>query len=300
MNTTRRALAGLFVLAALSGCSGGGGGGGGFATNTGSLTLGVTDAPVDDATKVVVEFTGVELQPQSGKAITINLPAPRQIDLLALSGTASELILDKESLPAGHYNWIRLLINAPTGTTDSYIELSDGTTHTLSIPSGAETGLKLVRGFDVLAGGSPSFTIDFNLRKSVHNPSVAGGDYELRPALKLVDDSEVGTLSGTVSMSLATDSSCSTSSAVYIFEGANVTPDDIDGIDPDPVATATVKQDPKDGIYKYTAGFLEAGDYTVAFTCQANLDNPDTNDTIAFVGTANVTITAGATTTHDF
>jgi hypothetical protein len=46
------------VLAAVSssGC------GGGSDPNTGSLSLSLTDAPVDAATSVVVAFTGIEMQ----------------------------------------------------------------------------------------------------------------------------------------------------------------------------------------------------------------------------------------------
>src|SRR3981189_1827661 len=55
----------------------------------GQMTLSVGDAPVDGAQKVVVEFTGVELVPNSGNPLDITFASPKTIDLLNQSGTAS-------------------------------------------------------------------------------------------------------------------------------------------------------------------------------------------------------------------
>ncbi|MBW3567908.1 MAG: DUF4382 domain-containing protein, partial [Proteobacteria bacterium] len=50
------------------------------------MSLGVTDAPVDSATRVVVEFTGVSAKRAGGQATVFDFDTPRQIDLLALQG----------------------------------------------------------------------------------------------------------------------------------------------------------------------------------------------------------------------
>ena len=75
----------VVLAASLMGC-----GGGEEAASAepamGRLTLGVTDAPVDDATAVVVKFTAVELKPENGDAFTITLDPAQSIDLLALAG----------------------------------------------------------------------------------------------------------------------------------------------------------------------------------------------------------------------
>ena len=63
-----------------------------------------------------------------------------------------------------------------------------------------QSGLKLNRGFDVPAGGSADFTIDFDLHKSVH--MTGSGSYMLRPTLRMVDNIMVGSISGTVGASL--------------------------------------------------------------------------------------------------
>ncbi len=88
--------------------------------------------------------------------------------------------------------------------------------------------------------------------------------------------------------------------AVYIYAGSNVTPDDIDTTLPDPITTAMVKLDSTSGDYEYKAAFLEAGSYTVAFTCDAVQDDPGSDDVLVFVGTETVSVAAGAVTMHDF
>jgi hypothetical protein len=166
-NLRSLALAAGLALLLIAGCSDN-------SPSTGYLSLAVTDAPVDNATAVVVEFTGVEVKPAGGEAIAFEYDEPRTIDLLALSGSDSESLLDGAEVPAGHYDWVRLQVNAAAdGAQDSYIDLKDGTRHELDVPSGAETGLKLHNGFDVPAGGAANFTVDFDLRSSVHDSTCA-------------------------------------------------------------------------------------------------------------------------------
>lgn len=269
-------------------------------SDTGSMSLAVTDAPVDNATAVVVQFDGVDLKPADGQIESFDFSEPKQIDLLAQQGGNAAVLLDGVEVPAGDYNWIRLKVSATSGQTDSYIKFQDGSTYPLYIPSGAQTGLKLVSGFTVPAGGSADFTIDFDLRKSVHLPGSTGADYKLKPALRLVNNVEVGAIAGTVSNSLATQTGCSP--AVYVYSGADATPGDVNDSDTgtQPITTATVSMDDSTGNYTYKAGFLTEGDYTVAFTCDAGQDDPSTVDTLNFTGTTNATVTANETTTVDF
>ncbi len=278
------------AMLGLAGCSDSGG--------TGQLSLAITDAPVDDATAVVVQFTGVDVKPADGSARSFTFAAPRQIDLMALTGHDSELLLDEVEVPSGRYNWVRLHVDAnEDGVADSYVDLSDGSRHELEIPSGAETGLKLHSGFTVPNGGAASFTLDFDLRKSVHEPMNAGDSYKLRPTLRIVDNARAGAIAGTVSALLVTGT-CSP--AVYVFAGGGVTPDDVDAIAPEPVTTARPELNVATGDYDYTAGFLAEGAYTVTFTCGAGDDNPATDDALLFVGTQDATVVADQTTTVDF
>ena len=154
---------------------------------TGHLSLSITDAPVDGATHVVVRFTGVEVKPADRDSLSFDFDTPRSIDLLALDGGDTEPLLNDVEVPAGRYEWVRLKVEAAAdGTLDSYIELDDGSQHELDVPSGSQTGLKLVGGLSVPDGGAAAYTLDFDLRKSVHEPMNASDAYTLRPTLRIV------------------------------------------------------------------------------------------------------------------
>jgi len=279
------------LMLALAGCPGDGPG-------TGKLSLAVTDAPVDGATAVVVQFTGVEVKSADQGARSFDFAIPRQIDLLALTGTDSETLLDEVEVRAGRYEWVRLKVTAEEdGIFDSYINLSDGSQHELVVPSGDQTGLKLHSGFSVPNGGAASFTVDFDLRKSVHEPMNASESFTLRPTLRIVDNAHIGAIAGTVDNTWVV-TGCTP--AVYVFSGSGAIPDDVDGVAPEPVTSAIVELNSGSGHYEYTAGFLGEGSYTVSFTCAAAADDPATNDALTFVGTQDAVVVADQTTTVNF
>lgn len=302
--------AGTALAVSLVAACGGGSGGGG----SGSLTLAVTDGPVDGVDEVVVEFTGVTLKPQGGTAFDVAFDTPLAIDLKSLNSGNSELLLDAETVPAGQYEWIRLNVNAEFDSVlDSYVVEEGGGQVELRVPGGDNSGLKLVSGFTVVAGGEAAFVIDWNLRQGlVDAPGQQG--YKLQPALRITDMQEYGTIAGTVATGLVTAEGCTSDpntgegNTVYIFEGAGVTPDDIDGTDPEPLATAEVRLDIGSGNYEYMASFLAPGTYTVAFTCMAaddevpDTDNPgpDVDDPIVFTAGVDATVTDGNTTPVNF
>ena len=293
----------LAVVAAMTalvvGC-GGGGGSADASAGTGRLTLGITDAPVDDATAVVVKFTAIELKPEGGAAISIPLDPALSIDLLDLAGGSSRDLLVNREVPAGHYEWVRLLIEAQQNTPSSYIDISSGQRFPLFVPSGSESGLKLIRGFDVAVGSASNFTIDFDLRKSVIAPPGQAPNYMLKPVLRIVDNLRVGMLQGTVAPALV-PTGCTPQ--VYVFAGPGVVPDDLDAAvepDVDPLVSAPVTLDTASGEYRFRVGFLEAGDYTVAFTCDGALDTPEGEETLVFAGTRTVTIAPNASTAITF
>lgn len=263
----------------------------------GTLALAITDAPVDGAKAVVVEFTGIEIQ-GAGERLDFNFDSPKKIDLLQLTGEESLELLPEKTVNTGQYQWIRLKVNANQGVTDSYIDI-DGARYSLYIPSGAQTGLKLNRPFTIAAGGITDMTIDFDLRKSVHVPQNGSGDYFLRPTLRIVDNLEVGHINGLVDETLLNVEGCSAASGVYLFAGYDAETDDIDASEPEPITTSTVEMN-TDGFYEYEIGFIQAGDYTLAFTCEAANDDPETDDSINFSATQNVTVTVDETATVDF
>ena len=283
------------AMLALSAC--GGSEGPRPATTMGALSVAVTDAPVDGAAKVVVKFTSIEVKPEGGPAVTYDINPDRAIDLLALAGGSSAMLLDGQQVPAGRYEWIRLLVDAQQNVPTSYIELKTGAQHALIIPSGDETGLKLVRGFTVAAGGRSDFTVDFDLRKSIVAPPGQAPNYMLKPVLRIVDNLQLGVISGTVPTRLI-PSGCTP--FIYVFSGANVVPDDLDPApapDVDPLVSVPVTLDNATGALKFRVPLLEVGSYSVAFTCDGAKDTPDAEDVLVFSPIINVTVNANQTVT---
>lgn len=296
-NSIARILSGAaaVVLFGLAACGGGSGG-------SGSMSLSVGDAPVDSAEKVVVVFTGVELVPDSGNPVTITFPAPKTIDLLNDSGTASAQLFS-QPIPAGSYGQIRLMVMADGNPSNSYIILSDGTMHGLQVPSGSETGLKLVSGFTVPTSGVVDYTIDFDLRQAITCPPGQAPACILKPVERLVANTMVGNIQGQITNTLV-PTGCTP--GVYLYTGMVTAPEDMnstaaasDANQPlaskAPVATS---QPP----YYYQFTFLAPGTYTVAFTCQAAQDNPDQADAAVIFSPVKtgIVVTAGQTTTVDF
>ena len=187
----------LVCILGLTACSSGsdlsttvaGGGRGG--TEYGFVTLSVTDAPIDYATEVWVQFDGVEFMPSSDSAdqtpILVMLDSPMTINLLELQGSKSQALLTNEILPTGNYDWVRLMVTAVNdGVMDSYIVLDDGTVHELDMPSGSEVGLEIVGGLEVIANTPSDKTIDIDLRKSIVTNGL--GEYLIQPVVSLVNN----------------------------------------------------------------------------------------------------------------
>ncbi len=285
----------------LAGCSDG------SSSQNSALSVSITDAPVDGVQAVVIEFTKVQVNSSSG-TLDFTLETPKQIDLLQLTNGRSEFLLDEQILAAGEYQWIRLFVDV-TDTTHSYVTDSTGD-HPLEIPSNDQTGLKINRPFSISTDGTAAFVIDFDLRKSLHLPSSAGRPYKLRPTLRMVSATVVGGITGTVDTTLVDDPACTDLNAsggtvggsVYVYSGASVIPVDvnINLTTVQPLSTGSVTLNSNDSSWHYTLAFLEPDmDYTVAFTCHASLDDPDTSDTSVVFHTPETVHVISGTTTHD-
>ena len=113
MTRNARLAALLLTATALGGCSG-------------SLSVNLTDTPVDGATSVVLDFTGIELHETNGKTVNINFQSPTQIDLLQLQNGLTATLVQSESVPAGNYDWMQLEVLADPQVIEAYVGTGDG------------------------------------------------------------------------------------------------------------------------------------------------------------------------------
>ncbi len=283
----------LFSLITLSACGGGGDSG------QGSLSVSLADAPVDEAANVFVTIRGVSLNYEDSGWVDHDFETPELIDLLLLqSGTKINLFTDDE-IDAGSYQ-VRLNLHSDDDNApDQYIVIEEGgEEHELFIPSGFQTGLKLNSSIVVPSNGSADYTIDFDVRQSVvlrGNENNNNG-YLLKPVLRLVDNTQATSISEVIQdttpslfITDCSDDDPLTHNAIYVFEG-DVTPDDYGSAGAQAVTTALVNYNEVTGEYSYTTAPLLAGDYTVSFTCNSDLEVMDADDELDFKATNLVTV----------
>lgn len=303
-------VAGVLALATLAGCSSGGD----SSAGTASLSVSLMDAPVDGVTAVWVRITSITIKPAGEPPVPLELTkAPLDVNLLELTETNAAILVDEAVIQPGEYEWIAMDIDAQPNVRDSYVLTESGGEEEvevdLSVPSGR---LRLVSGFEVGANEAVRLLFDWDMRKGLVYPP-GQGRYFLKPAFRVIDVASYGVLEGTVaaatvgtSLDPATNHCASddgeeldVGNVVYVFAGS-ATPDDVDGTD-DPVATAPATREAT-GDYTYRT-WIDPGEYTVVFTCEAGNDDPAEEDEITFLnpaGTTNPIVNTGSTTTVDF
>ncbi len=186
MEFSRRSVAGGLVVVLLglalviAGCSGSGDGND-VGAGTGTVRVMLTDAPLSDVQEVWVQITRIEAV-SSGHGVQVLVTdeqIPDEIELIELAG--NPMLLGEPLIPAGRYTQVRLILNDAPGA--NYIVDSEDVKHDLKVPSGAQTGAKLVTGaFDIEQGETVTLLLDFDAAASVHQAG-ASGMWIMRPTI---------------------------------------------------------------------------------------------------------------------
>jgi hypothetical protein len=191
-------LAGLALITAA--CSSG---------DTGRLSMSLTDKPSDDYDAVYVTIKEIDVHPatEPDGVWTTALGLNKTINLLELANGVREN-LGIVTLATGDYTQMRLIIGdtADSGTNilgqphpaANYVIDANGVVHVMNVPSGMQTGVKLVQGFTINENGTTELTFDFDVSKSIVRAG-GSGQYLLKPAIEVVDTSVSVVLGGTVS-----------------------------------------------------------------------------------------------------
>lgn len=215
-----------------------------------TVVLSLTDAPAEyDA--VNITFSEVALSMNGGWIVLSG--ESQTINLLEWNNGQS-IELGRQDVDPGKITQIRLMVTEATVTVD-------GQTYEVTIPSAEQTGLKLITNFDLVAGSTYEFVVDFDANASIvttGNPQNPNG-YKLKPTIRVAEKATTGSISGTVADYTGTPQ------AHAIQNGIAVTSTPID------VATGA-----------FRLAFLPPGTYTVEIV-----------DDTAKVSQENVTVTAG-------
>jgi len=172
-------------------------------TTKGTLTISITDAPIDMSTvsAVYLTITEIQLNKSGNNWMTFEgYEGPQKFNILELTDGNSEL-MGSFTLDGGHYTQLRFFVDAPEQNVANptnpgcYIEFTDGSTQPLFVPSGSNSGWKAVGGFDVPVNGEVSITVDFDARKSIMEQG-ANDFYILKPTIRTIVDNEAGKIVG--------------------------------------------------------------------------------------------------------
>lgn len=184
---TWKHLSSALALGLLAGCGGGNG-----SSGSGAMSVHLVDGPVNGFSEVNVNIQSVEIRGNGGWQI---LGTPNKtVNLLSLVGGLSETLASGATLPEGHYSQMRLVL----GSVNT-VKLADGTVVPLTVPSGLQTGIKLVVNFTVAPGTTKDVWIDFDAARSIQLVQAGGSSqYLLRPTVWAYDKVATGSISGTL------------------------------------------------------------------------------------------------------
>lgn len=268
------------------------------------FTLGVSDAPVTGLKAVNVVFDSITLRTQGGEEFTFETredddeTKPEMVNLLDYTGDDVFALLEDEEVPAGEYQWIRAdVINGDTNdlTMTSHVVYEDDSIEPLIVKRKGNDGVGEIQldGFTLNQAGN-EFVIEFDLKKSLVDPQNSS-EIVLKPrGVRLENLAESQDIEGTVSDVLIAN--CETDNiaiaaedgsfghAVYLYSSDVETPMDNYEVNENetpadaPLATANVVFDSEDNQYEFELAFIQPGDYQLAYTCAAHIDDAEAED----------------------
>lgn len=253
-NTLRKLVTGLaaFTMLFIGGC-------GLFNdAGTGTMEVRLHDAPADyDAVNVFIESVEVNRVGDPDGWVSISQPQ-QSYNLLELANGAYA-VLGEQELEAGTYHQIRLILSR-----DGHSVVIDSTEHPMTVPSGAQTGIKLEVNAEIEEDIQYTLLLDFDAARSVVQAGQTG-NYLLQPVIRANNEATTGNIAGTVSPADAQP-------IVYAIAGSDT-------------LTSTYA-DTTDGYFKLIG--LESGSYTVSIDPRnTNYQEKNLTDVQVTVGETN-------------
>ena len=252
----------MFALLALYSCNDGGS----SSSDVGTVSMSLTDAMSNQFNAVYVTIDDVQVHTNGNgngdnSWQSVSAPnLPKTFNLYDLTNGVREEI-GLADIASGTYTQMRLIISttpddginelSETHPFANYVIDKDDNYQELKIPSGIQTGIKIVHGFTISANQTTELILDFNAEKSV---VVAGnsGNWLLRPTIKVGSTDELSIIQGKV-----------TSDGSAGIAGALVSVQKFDGSatdDKDKIIIQTTTITDSDGYFAIFVSPLEDGD----------------------------------------
>lgn len=239
---------GFMLLAAC-----GSGGDSSSPVSTGRINVGLTDASTADYQAVYVTVKQMEVQKSDSSEWDVISRPNKTYNLLELiNGVRETLAL--ANLTAGHYGQMRLILaDTPDNSVNilsvkhpyaNYFINQDDDSIELKVPSGLQTGIKMVKGFDIRVGLTTELLLDFDVSRSIVKAGNSG-KWLLKPTIKMLATKECSIIQGNAGAEGVLVSA-------QIYNGSAVIADGVE------VVAATISD--ADGNYKL---FLVPGTYAL-------------------------------------
>ena len=198
------------LLLFISAC-GGGGGGGSDSVGKGTLDVSLTDS-AGSYKAVYITIEGIEVHTGGNDNNDRNwLAIPMEKDTINLCELTNGVFekLGSLRLASDNYNQLRLhLVDTPEDSDElnirselhpaaNYVVLEDDTWHELKIPSGFQSGVKIVKGFTISENETTEIILDFDAMSSVVEAGNSG-KWILKPTIKVGELKEYSIINGHV------------------------------------------------------------------------------------------------------
>ncbi len=182
------------------------GDGGNSSTSNGTLKTALSDSTTDEYQAVYVTIARVEVHhDKDGSWETVATPGMTFNLLDLVNGVRAPLGVS--SLATGHYTQMRLIIGKSAGNSMNMLGMQHphanynidqaGMVHEMKVPSGTNSGLKIVNGFDINENQTTELLLDFDAMHSVVKAG-SSGQYLLKPTIKVLDTASYASVYGTV------------------------------------------------------------------------------------------------------
>jgi Domain of unknown function (DUF4382) len=257
------AIASFLIIA----CGGDGGGSAGSGSGgTGSLALSLQDAPTDDYRAVYVTIKEVQVHMGGNEKDDYNwdvVASPNKTyNLKDLTNGVREELGISSMLP-GEYTQMRLIVGQVPDDginilskkhpyANYVIEKLTDIDHELKVPSGFQTGVKLVKGFTITEKETTELIIDFDAARSVVRAGNSG-KWLLKPTIKVIDTDEYAIVKGNLSPT-------GTVSDYSVVSAQSYDPNALDEKNEVMVQASTFP----DSVGKYSL-FIEPGTYNILY-----------------------------------